>query len=60
MVIEVMSAILRVSARGEEKADEVAAEAKTLLKRYLAPYELAGPQPPNGPLRRREDRTRKA
>ena len=45
MVIEVMSAILRVSARGEEKTAEVAAEAKTLLKRYLGPYELRPRRP---------------
>jgi AcrR family transcriptional regulator len=39
MIIEVMGAILRVSATHPEDAKEIAEEAKTLLVRYLLPYE---------------------
>jgi AcrR family transcriptional regulator len=38
MIVEVMSAVLLVSARKDEDPEEVAAEAKTILERYLAPY----------------------
>ena len=38
MIIEVMSAVLLMSARNELDLAEVAAEAKTLLLRYIAPY----------------------
>jgi AcrR family transcriptional regulator len=42
MIIEVMGAILRVSATHPEDAKEIAEEAKTLLARYLLPYEARG------------------
>jgi AcrR family transcriptional regulator len=51
MIIEVISAILRISARNEEKTEDVAAEAKTILKRYLAPYALERAPPPNSKRR---------
>jgi AcrR family transcriptional regulator len=56
MMVEILTAMLIVSARRPDEAGPLMAQTKALLQRYLAPYETKEPAPP----RKGSDRRRAA
>lgn len=58
MMVEILTAMLIVSARRPAEAEALMTETKALLRRYLAPYEAAAA--PRGPDREGGDRPRRA
>lgn len=58
MIVEILSAVLIVSARRPAEAKGLMTEAKAMLRRYLAPYEEENATPP--PVRKESQRRRAA
>jgi AcrR family transcriptional regulator len=59
MMVEILTAMLIVSARRPAEAKPLMTETKALLRRYLAPYEAAAVAPPAAP-RKKSGRPRPA